>query len=277
LLAGPGDLDFGQPVPLNLGRLSARGQSLSAIYLMNAKVAHDLDVEVSTDFNKRHVRLEVQIGTGWQTISSNPVRVRLSANDPMHWPVRVSVEDCPEGCRPSDAHNIMFSARGTDGNVQRVEAPIHVEIVPTPWYVCWRRELLAALGMLASAIIAYGYISPYRFGRRTGVQMSAVEDLSEGFYFPLRAAPGSGVGFYRDAAIFLSEDFRITPRKRGGFVRLRAGSNHVRMRPENGRTVLRQQADGSWEQLDPQQEVIVRPGSVYRNDARTLYFDVRTK
>ena len=41
--------------------------------------------------------------------------------------------------------------------------------------------------------------------------------------------------------------------------------------------MYRQQADGSWELLSAQQETIARPGTLYRNDQRTVFFDIRTK
>jgi hypothetical protein len=277
MLAKPGDLDFGQAAPVGFGRLTAAGDAQSIIQFVNGHVANEIDVEVTTDFNKRHAQLQIQSGGGWLPVSAAPVRIRMAPGDPMRWPLRLHLEDCPEGCLPSESHRVTFIAHRVDGVEQRADVPIEVEIVPYPWYICWRREILALLALLAAAIIAHGLISPYRFQRRVGVQMSAVEDLTEGYYFPLRAASGSGAGFYRDAALYLSEDFRVTSRRRGGLVRLRACKSQIRMRPEHGRSVWRQQADGTWEPLHPNQEVQVRPGVIFRNDARTLYFEIRTK
>ena len=276
-MAEPGELTLGRGQPVVIGRLTSGDKKPSEVRLVDGKVVRDVEIEISTDFDKKHARVEIQTPAGWQTLTSTPLKTKLTASDPFHWPIRVLVEKCPEACKPGEAHKVSFVAHQTDGKVQTAESPIQIEIVPDPWYICWKVELLTALGLVLSGIIAYGFISPYRFGRRVGVQMSPEEDLSEGFYFPLRAARGSRAGFYRDARLYMTEDFRVNGRKSGGFVRLRAGGSTVRIRPENGRAVYRQQADGSWELLSSHQETIARPGSIYRNDGRTLFFDVRTK
>lgn len=65
--------------------------------------------------------------------------------------------------------------------------------------------------------------------------------------------------------------------KSGAIVRLRAGSNTVYVRPENGRPVYRQQADGSWELLSAHQETLARAGVLFRNDQSSMYFEIGTK
>jgi hypothetical protein len=236
-----------------------------------------VEIELSTDFDKRHAVLQIETPEGWRTLSTSPLTTRVTANDPLRWPIRLEVGKCPAACQAGEVHKVMFLAHVTDGSTERAEVPLQLEIVPDPWYICWKSELLAAVGLLLAGFIAYGFVSPYRFGTRVGLQLSPAEDPAEGFFFPLRAARGSRAGFYRDARLYLTEDFRVQGRKAGGFVRLRASRDMVRIRPENGRSVYRQQADGSWELLNAHQETIVRPGVLYRNDQRTLYFDVRTK
>jgi hypothetical protein len=276
-LATPGELTLGHGLPVNIGRVPTGEQRASEVRIADGKVARDVEVEIATDFEKKHAHLEIETPGGWQTLTSSPLKTKLAATGGFHWPVRVRVEKCPEACKPGEGHKVTFVAHLTDGSVQKTESPLEIEIVPDPWYVCWRVELLSALGVLLAGFVAYGIISPYRFGRRVGVQMSPAEDLNEGFYFPLRAARGSRSGFYRDARLFMTEDFRLQGRKSGGFVRLRAAGSTVRVRPENGRSVWRQQADGTWELLNPHQEMIARQGTVFRNDQKTIFFDVRTK
>jgi hypothetical protein len=276
-LAQPDELDLGHGRPVTVGRVTPGQERQAEIRLIGGKVARETGIEISTDFNKRHARVEIQTAGGWQPLSATPLKLRLTANDPLRWPVRVHVEKCPEACQSSEPHAVKFVAPLADGSTRQAEAPFQIEILPDPWYVCWQAELLAALSLTVGGMVAYGFISPYRFARRAGVQMAPGEDLSEGFFFPFRAARGSGAGFYRHARLFLTQDFRIHGKRRGGFVRLRAQGNTVRIRPENGSTVWRQQADGSWEPLQSHQETIARAGALYRNDQRTLYFDIRTK
>ena len=276
-LANPGDLDFGRATSVPLGRLVAGGTAQSEVRLINGRVARDLDIEISTDFDKKHVKLEIQTPSGWQTLSPAPMRAHLVGNDPLDWPLRVTAADCPEGCKASEPHMVSFRAHRTDGGEEKIDVPIQIEIIPDPWYICWRREIFAALAILAGAIIAHGFLSPYRFASRAGVQISPAEDMAEGFFYPLRAARGSGSGFYRDARLFLTDDFRVTSTRRGGLARLTAFKNGVRLKPENGRAILKQQADGTWEPISQNQETFARPGIVYRNEQRSIYFEIRTK
>jgi hypothetical protein len=276
LMAKPGDIDYGTPAPIDLGRVPANGTAISNIHFDGSRILTAVDVEVGTDFQKRRARLQIQTPDGWQTISSTPLRLRLTAGDPMRWPMRLQLEECPEGCSAGELHKIFFVAHRTDGVDQRAEIPLHLQIVPTAWYICWRREIFAFLGLLALGIILHGFLSPFSFGRHIGVQLSQVEDLNEGFFYRLRPQPGSRSGFYRDASLFLTEDFRIVRRRSAGFVRLRAFRNQVRLLPENGRTVMRQEADGTWEPLAPGKEIVARPGVLFRNGSSTLYFDIRS-
>jgi len=276
-LARPGELTLGQGVPVTLARLHASETLQVDVRLVGGSVTRDVDIEISTDFVKRHASLQIKTPLGWQTLSTTPLKARLTTADPFHWPLRVQTEKCPEACKPDEVHRITVLAHITDGSIQRSEIPLHLEIIPELWYICWKTELLTALAVLLTGFIAYGFISPYRFGRRAGVQISPAEDPSEGYFFPFRAARGSRAGFYRHARLYVTEDFRIHGKKSGGFVRLRADRDMVRIRPENGRAVYRQQADGSWELLSAQQETIARPGTLYRNDQRTVYFDIRNK
>ena len=107
--------------------------------------------------------------------------------------------------------------------------------------------------------------------------MSPAEDLTEGYFRLFRSARGSRSGFYRGARLYLTEDFKMHGRKAGGMVRLRARGKSVYLQPENGYSVWKQQADGTWELLNPHEEVIARQGTIYRNDGRSFFFEVRAK
>ncbi len=276
-LANAGDIEFGQPAPVGFGRLTSESAAQISIEFMGGRVANDVEVLVSTDLNKRQAQMEIQTRDGWRPISATPLPMPLAAGSPMQFPLRMHVGGCPQGCSASETHHVSFVVHRADGVDQRAEVPIQVEIVPEKWYICWRRELLTLLALIAAGILAHGFLSPFRFPSRAGVQMSPAEDLTEGFFFPLRAAKGSGPGFYRDAVLYLTEDFRVTGQKRGAFARLHARKSQISIRPVNGRPVLRQQADGSWEPLNASQDATARAGVTFRNDGQTLYFEVRTK
>jgi hypothetical protein len=98
--------------------------------------------------------------------------------------------------------------------------------------------------------------------------------MGEGFFHPIRGQRGSRSGFYRDARIWISHDFRLTGRPHGAVARLRADHKMVRIQPAPGAALWRQNADGVWEQIPPG-ESTARFGDVYRNDAGTLFFELR--
>src|ERR1051326_3118211 len=131
-----------------------------------------------------------------------------------------------------------------------LHVPIHVEVQPDPWLGCnWL--YMAMLGVVVVlGFISYGFYSPFRFPRRVGVQLSPETDLAEGFFYALRGQPGARSGFYRNARLFITDDYRISGKNSGAFAKLRAGSNNkVYIAPCSGRVVWRQRIDGEWERL----------------------------
>src|SRR6185436_6131732 len=101
-----------------------------------------------------------------------------------------------------------------------------------PFLTCWWREILAVTLAILTAVIVYGYIYPFRFQPRTGLQISPEEDLSEGFFYSLRQLRAAHIGFYRHARVFVTEDYRITGEAGGAFVRLRAERSGMKIRPQ---------------------------------------------
>jgi hypothetical protein len=277
-LAKAGDIEFGTGAEVNFGRLKPGQDAESMVRFEGGQVAREVEAQVSTDLNKRNVQVEIQMPDGWHTLSASPVTVRVPAGNAMQWPIRLRIGECPAACKATEGHKVIFVVRRADGADQRAEVPIRAEIVPEPWTFCWRRELLGLAGLLLAAFIVYGYLSPYGFPPRVGIQMSESEDLNEGSFLPLRAVRGYRSGFYRDAVLYLTENFRLTRHKRGAFVRLHAGSkSRILIRPIHGRMVFRQQPDESWEPIPQGQDTLARFGVVFRNEAQTLYFELRAK
>jgi hypothetical protein len=151
-----------------------------------------------------------------------------------------------------------------------------VTVTPDPWLHCNWHYLAAALSLLILAVMVYGFIWPSRFSQRSGVQLSPEEDLSEGAFYSLRGQPGSGVGFYRHARVFVSSDHRVRGKSANAFARLRADGNRIRIQPVNGHSVWRLRMDGEWEALPPH-ETLANQGTLYRNDDSTVFFDLRMR
>lgn len=98
--------------------------------------------------------------------------------------------------------------------------------------------------------------------------------MSEGYPHSIRQCRGTGAGFYRDATVFVRDDFRLSGAARGSIARFRADGTRVRIRPEPGASVWRKTADDQWEPLPPE-ETSAHFGVIYRNDPPTLFFELR--
>lgn len=270
-----GHLTFGPPVPVNFGRLESASQASGQLDLTQAKVRGAFDVQLSTAFNRKRTMLEIDPGNGWVALGGEkPVTLRVADNDRRTWPVRLRVGGCPEAHPADQKVTLLLNAVGPDGQPRRMTVPVTVEIVPDPWLHCWWPVLAAVLGLILVGIIVYGYWSPSRFPPRLGVVLSPEEDMNEGFFHPIRAHRGSGSGFYRDAAIYVCQDFRLSSKSHNALARLRADHKLVRIEPASGAGVWRQNAEGAWEQIPPG-ESTARFGHIYRNDPATLFFELR--
>lgn len=270
-----GKLELGAPVPIRFSGLHGGEEAAAALDLSRAQVKGGFDLEVTSAFDRSGAQLEIETAAGWTPLGQKPVAIRLEEGGPRSWPLRLRVGSCPAACAPSEAQCVVISGVGGDGSPRRLEVPLTAEIIPDPWLECWWPVLAALAGAGLAAFVAYGFWSPSRFAPRVGVVLSQEEDMSEGFFHPIRATKGSGSGFYRDAMVYIG-DFRLTPRPAGALARLRAHRNQVRLRPMPGTTLWRQSLDGEWSPLDPD-EATVRSNMIYRNDSGTLFFELRNR
>ncbi len=269
-----GRLELGTPVPVRIGAVKSGGEGGGALDLSNATVVGDVKAEVTSDLDRRHAALEIETPEGWKALGSSPVPLEIGVGA-RTWRVRLRAGACPGACRPDEAHALTLKVPRADGSTV-LTVPLRAEIIPDPFLVCWWREIAAALAALLGMFIIYGYIYPYRFQARTGLQISPEPDLSEGFFYALRMMRAAHIGFYRHARVFVTLDYRIAGKPGGAFARLRAEKSGMKIRPENGQSLWRQRMDGEWEAVPPE-ESAVRTGTMYRNDEGTVFFDVRFK
>lgn len=270
-----GKLELGAPVPVRFAALHGGEQGAAALDLSRAEVKGTFDLEVTSTFARSGMQLEIETAAGWVPLARRPVPIRLAAGGPRSWSLRLRVGSCPAACAASESHRLTVSGLGPDGAPRRLEVPLAAEVVPDPWLECWWPVLAAVGGAVLAGFVTYGFWSPSRFAPRIGLVLSQEPDMSEGFFHPIRGTKGSGSGFYRDAMVYIG-DFRLTSRPAGTLARLRAHRTQVRLRPMPGVTLWRQNADGEWEQLGAD-EATVRSAVVYRNDAGTLFFEVRNR
>jgi hypothetical protein len=269
-----GVLDLGDVPPARFGTLAAGDRATALLDLSGARVEGSFELRLTSDFRNARSLLEIETGDGWTALGDDPVRVTLARGGRTSWPLRLRVGSCPGEVPDGAGHEIAIEAAGPDGDPVRAAAPLVVLIQPEPWLRCWWPLLALIGGALLVGVVIHGYWSPSRFPRRLGVVLSPEEDMTEGFFHGIRGQKGSGVGFYRDATIHVCEDFRLSGRKAGSLAALRADGSRVRIAPAPGATVWRRAADGEWEQL-PADETPARFGIVYRNDAGSLFFELR--
>lgn len=269
-----GHIDLGKPAPVRLGEVHSRSEVADRLDLGTAKVRGEFDVKVSSSFALDRTALEIDLGNGWVPLGKEPQVLRLAEAGPRTWPVRLRAGECPEGSPAGRSFEITLGTVAADGRTLSAVVPLQVTVVADPWLHCWWPVIAAGLGLLLAGVIVYGYWSPSRFPARLGVVLSPEEDITEGFFHPIRAQRGSRSGFYRDARIYILQDFRLSRHSRSALARLRADAKLVRLQPAHGSAVWRQNAEGVWEQLPPG-ESTARFGDLYRNDTGTLFFQIR--
>jgi len=268
-----GHLGFGDVPPVRLGPASSGTTAEGGIDLSAADVRGSYEVEVTTDLDLSRSVLELDAGTGWQRLGREPVTVPLAEGGLRTWALRLRVAGCPDESSFDTPRRILLRSQGPDGPVE-LPVPLAVEVREQPWLVCWWPVLATAVGLALAAVLIHGFWAPSRFPRRLAVVFSSEEDMSQGVPYLIRRQKGSGSGFYRDARIFVRPDFRLSGRAHGALARLRAQGQKVLLQPQSASSVERRNVDDTWEPV-PNEETVTRFGSLYRNDRKTLYFELR--
>ena len=270
-----GVLELGTPATVELGSAGSRSELTSRLDLGSATVKGDFEATVSSDFELGRTVLEIDLGEGFVPLGKTPLPLRLAQGRELAWPVRLRVGSCPEGRSPERPFAIRVVGRDAAGRSVETTVALAVEVVADSWFVCWLPVLASAAVCLLATGVVYGYVSPSRFPPRLGVVLAPEEDLEqEGFFHPLRAERAARSGFYRDARIHVTPDFRLSGKADNALARLRAEGKLVRIEPVAGAALWRQNADGGWERLAPG-ESTARSGVVYKNEMASLFFTVR--
>jgi len=269
-----GRIRFGRAAPVRLGRIESESERTAQLDLASADVRGTFDLKVTSSFDRNRSILEVDFGSGWIPLGRDPQTLRIAEGGARTWPLRLRTGECPEGHASGQPIEIVIAGTGADARPVRTAIPVTVEIVPDSWLHCWWPLLALAAASVLLSIVIHGYWSPSRFPPRLGVVLSPEEDLGEGFFHAIRSVRGSRSGFYRDARIYICQDYRLAPKPRNAVARLRADRKLIRIEPAGDALVWRRTADGIWEQIPPG-ESTARFGDVYRNDSSNLFFELR--
>ncbi len=268
-----GGLEFGAIAPLMFGTLHGGAEARSEIDLSQSKVFGSFDVRISTAFARSGVALEGDFGSGWQRLDGQPLQLRLEERGQRRWPVRLRVGECPHGVLPSEGVDLILEAPTASGVSRRVVVPLALVVVPDSWLHCWWPVLAALSVMLLAAVMVHGYWSPWRFAPGAHVVISDVPQMNEGFAHPIRGQSGTGVRFYRDAAVYVCVDCRLRGKAVNAVARLTAGRNRIQIRPHRSVPVWRLTVDDQWEEL-PAEDRSARPDVTYRGGEPPVYFTV---
>jgi hypothetical protein len=270
-----GTIAFGKPGSLELGRLTSNTEGQGGLDLGFIEVTGEFPIQLSSDFSHHHSRLEIDLGQGFVELDRDRLDLTLREGTNRQWTVRLRVEGCPSAVEPDTAGVVIVEAADHQGQPLRAEVPIRVEVIKDPWMHCWWPVIAAILLAALAIFIIYGIISPARFPRSFGVVLSPEADMDEGYPFNIRSQKGSRSGFYRDARIYISTDYQLSPSPRGALARLRADRMGVFMLPLPGNAVLQLDADEEWETMSTEQETRVRFSRLYKNMAESLFFEFR--
>ena len=270
-----GKVRFSEPRQVDFGRLTVDATLQATLDLTETTVEEIGRAEITTTLDTRGLALEIETEEGWQPLGSSPRTLELLADGPRRWPLRIRAGGCLDELPEDGKPLLVLDATGGDPpETTRTEIPLSVETEPSSWIECWWPALATAGGGLFLAFLIYGFVSPSRFAPRAGIILSPEEDLGEGFFHPIRAQRGSGSGFYRDARIFVAEDYRLVKKPAGTAACLRAEGQRIQIKPQPGASLERQTADGEWEALPPE-ESLLRLGVPHRNGLKTLFFELR--
>jgi streptogramin lyase len=265
-----------KPASIDMGKVEKNAEAKDAVKLKDAaQIQGDVELLVSSDYERSGTKLELNTGQEWIPLGKTPKIVHISEGDNLNLPLRLRVGRCPEGSLPSEVFHIFFEGKDANAQVQKTETNFTVSVQYPGWFYCWRWLIALASGLMLTGILIHGFWIPSRFPERLGVVLSPEEDMAEGFFHPIRAQKGTGSGFYRDAKVYVCEDYRLAGSPTGAVACLRADSGQVRIKPIHGSGLLRQTIDGEWEEI-PQDETTMRHGVIYKNHLGSLYFELRT-
>ena len=270
-----GKFEPGNVAAVRIGPVKSQSVKADRLDLSAAEVRGTVRGQLSTDWSRHRTAFEIQTPSGWRELGPVPMELLINERGPRTWQLRLRAGECPAACSFNEPHRLTLETPQLSGTALRTEISVQMEVKPDSFLVCWWWPITLLTGILLAAFAINGFVFPTRFPARAGLQLSPEEDLGEGFFANFRRQPGSRVGFYRSARLYLSEDFRLKGKPKGAFVRIRAGKAGIWVAPYGGAHVWRQRMDGEWETLPGDRDTPARPGMVFRNEGGTVYFEIR--
>jgi hypothetical protein len=271
-----GWLTFGEASTIRFDDVEGGSETSSELDLSGTDFAGDFELEVSTDFRAEGTVLELERDGEWIPLNDRAVELDLASDGPRAWPLRLRASDCPERVQRDRSFQLTLTVPQGLEEPQVYHFPVSTSVLPDPWLHCWWRRIVAALAILMTAVIGYGYWSPCRFGRQMGVVLSPNEDLADGVFHAFRSTRGARVGFYRDARAFIHADYRVDGRRRGAVAVVKADQRGVRLTSMPGSRLSKRMADDEWEEIS-EVESRGRVATRYSIDPDGIFMEFRNR
>jgi len=259
---------------LDFGVLGSGEQGHAVLDLSTSSVHGEVPLVLTAGGVVEGLTLEIEDGSGRRRLTAGESVDLVLGSATKTWRLSLTAARCPPAVNGGDTGSVQVRTRSGDGPDQRLDLRLRVATTPLAWFVCLLPFLILAALLLLAAFVVWGFVSPARFPRTLGVVLSPEEDLNEGFLQLVRARKGTGSGFYRDARCFITADFRLSGKRNGALVGLVAGRPRPRFKLLDGQPILRRNPEGAWEPLG-ETDSLVQFGELYRNEAATLYFELR--
>ncbi|MCB2264243.1 MAG: hypothetical protein LGR52_15085 [Candidatus Thiosymbion ectosymbiont of Robbea hypermnestra] len=262
--------DLRGPARIDFGSLASHEHSDRVLDLSASRIHGMAELALSTELAADGLVLELEDNGKFRPLPlDRPLSLVLN-QDRRRWPLRLRALRCPPELNDQPIGELRV--RSGDKTLTVTLGATTTE--PLAWYICLWPYLLAVALFLLAAFVVWGFVSPARFPRTLGVVLSPEEDLDEGFFQLVRAAKGTGSGFYRNARAYIGADFRISGRREGAFVCLIADHGRLRIRVMPGQSILRRNPEDKWEPLT-ETDTLMHFGELYRNETGSLYFELR--
>ena len=142
------------------------------------------------------------------------------------------------------------------------------------WWQRWAWLIWTILSLLGVAVIALGFILPSRFPKGLSITFSPdLDDVIELMPQTLVSYPGTRIGFYRNARVFLHPNYLINGLKQNALAAIKStGKNQFQLVPFHT-YIQRQSINSEWE--NPlEQGTMLRPGDIWRLGQDGPYFSI---
>jgi hypothetical protein len=132
---------------------------------------------------------------------------------------------------------------------KQVPLVVRWDVQGLTWWERWRHLILILVGVIALVAIALGWILPHRWPRGMAIACApSLAELDLQKPVPITTFSGVGIGFYRDARAYVHSNFRISGKREGAVVEVRAAKRGVLLESLGG-ALFRTDGGRGWNEI----------------------------